>query len=141
MNNTLTRWNPLRELEEFQNRILSAFNPSSSRHSNGQESLTMAEWMPVVDISEDDKEYVITAELPDVKKDDVRVTVENGVLTITGERKFEKEENNKKWHRIERSYGSSTRSFALPENGDPAKENANVEKKENMLVVTLPKAK
>jgi len=55
MTNTLTRWNPLRELEEFQNRILSAFNPNPPRRSDGQESLTLAEWMPVVDISEDDK--------------------------------------------------------------------------------------
>ena len=137
MNNTLTRWNPLRELEEFQNRILSAFNPSTSRRSNGQESLTLAEWMPVVDIAEDDKEYLITAELPDVKKDDVKVTVENGVLTITGERKFEKEENNKKWHRVERSYGSFARSFALPDDGDATKVNA--EFKDGMLKVHVAK--
>ena len=137
MNNTLNRWNPLRELEEFQNRILSAFNPSSSRRSNGHESQALAEWMPVVDISEDDKEYVITAELPDVKKDDVRVTVENGVVTITGERKFEKEENNKKWHRVERSYGSFARSFALPEDGDATKVNA--EFKDGMLKVHVAK--
>ena len=138
MNNTLTRWNPLRELEEFQNRILSAFDPSTSRRSNGQESLTLAEWMPVVDIAEDDKEYLITTELPDVKKDDVKVTVENGVLTITGERKFEKEENNKKWHRVERSYGSFARSFALPEDGDAGKVNA--EFKDGMLKVRVAKS-
>jgi HSP20 family protein len=138
MNNTLTRWNPLRELEEFQDRILNAFNPSSSRGSNGQESLTMAEWMPVVDIFEDEEEYVITAELPDVKKDDVRVTVENGVLTITGERKFEKEENNKRWHRVERAYGSFARSFALPDDGDVTKVNA--EFKDGMLKVRVAKS-
>jgi HSP20 family protein len=138
MNSTLTRWNPLRELEDFQTRILSAFNPSSSRRSNGQESLTMAEWMPVVDISEDDKEYVITAELPDVKKDDVRVTMENGILTITGERKFVKEENNKRWHRVERSYGSFARSFALPDDGDATKVNA--EFKDGLLKVHVAKS-
>jgi len=138
MNNTLTRWNPLRELEEFQSRILSAFHPSSSRRNNGQESLTTAEWMPVVDISEDEKEYVITAELPEVKKEDVHVTVENGVLTVTGERKFEKEQNNKKWHRVERSYGSFARSFALPEDGDVGKVNA--EFKDGMLEVHVAKS-
>jgi HSP20 family protein len=58
--------------------------------------MSLAEWSPLVDVGEDDKEYVITAELPDVKKDDVKVTLENGTLTITGERKFEKEEKNKK---------------------------------------------
>ena len=137
MTNALTRWNPLRELEEFQNRILSAFNPAPSRRGNGQESLTMAEWMPVVDISEDDKEYVITAELPEVKKEDVRVTVENGVLTITGERKFEKEEKNRKWHRVERAYGNFARTFALPDDGDAAKVKA--EFKDGVLKVRVAK--
>ena len=138
MTNTLTRWNPLRELEDFQNRILGAFNPTSARRGNGQDSLALPEWMPVVDIAEDDKEYLITAELPEVKKDDVKVTVENGVLTITGERKFEKEENNKKWHRVERSYGSFARTFALPDNGDAAKVNA--EFKDGMLKVRIAKS-
>ena len=138
MTNTLTRWNPLRELEDFQNRILGAFNPGSARRGNGQDSLALPEWMPVVDIAEDDKEYLITAELPEVKKEDVKVTVENGVLTITGERKFEKEETNKKWHRVERSYGSFARTFALPDDGDAAKVNA--EFKDGMLKVRIAKS-
>ena len=139
MNHQLARWNPLRELEDFQNRILSAFNPASSRRgSNGQESLTMAEWTPVVDIAEDDEHYVITAELPDVKKEDVKVTMQNNILTITGERKFEEEERNKKWHRVERSYGSFARSFALPDDGNAAKVNA--EFKDGMLRVRVAKS-
>lgn len=137
MNSTLTRWNPLRELEEFQHRILGAFNPNSSRQGNGQESLTFAEWIPTVDIAEDDKEYLITTELPEVKKEDVKVTVENGVLTITGERKFEKVEKTK-YHRVERSYGSFARSFALPDNGDAAKVNA--EFKDGVLKVHVAKS-
>ena len=137
MNSTLARWNPLRELEDFQNRILGAFNPNSSRQGNGQESLTLAEWMPMVDIAEDDKEYLITAELPEVKKEDVKVTVENGVLTITGERKFEKVEKTK-YHRVERSYGSFARIFALPDNGDAAKVNA--EFKDGVLKVHVAKS-
>ena len=128
----------MRELEDFQSRILSAFHPSSSRRGNGQESLALAEWMPLVDIAEDDREYVITAELPEVKKEDVKVTVENGVLIITGERKFEKEEKNKKWHRVERSYGSFARTFALPDDGDAAKVNA--EFKNGMLKVRVAKS-
>ena len=138
MTNALTRWNPLRELEDFQNRILSALNPASARRGNGQESLALPEWMPLVDIAEDEKEYLITAELPEVKKEDVKVTVENGVLTITGERKFEKEENNKKYHRVERSYGSFARTFALPDDGDAAKVNA--EFKDGMLKVRVAKS-
>lgn len=134
----MTRWNPLRELEEFQNRILGAFNPASARRGSDQVSLALPEWMPVVDIAEDDKEYAITAELPEVKKEDVRVTVENGVLTITGERKFEKEEKGKKYHRVERSYGSFARTFALPDDGDAAKVNA--EFKDGMLKVRIAKS-
>ena len=127
----------MRELEEFQNRILGAFKPASRGDGNGQEALTMAEWMPLVDVAEDDKEYLITAELPEVKKEDVKVTLENGRLTITGERKFEKQEN-KKYHRIERCYGSFARIFALPDNGDSAKVNA--EFKEGLLKVRLTKS-
>jgi HSP20 family protein len=136
--NALTRWNPLRELEDFQNRILSAFKPVSRDVGNGHEALTMAEWMPLVDVAEDEKEYFITAELPEVKKEDVKVTLENGTLTITGERKFEKEEKNKKYHRVERSYGTFARSFALPNDGDAAKVNA--EFKDGMLKVRVAKS-
>ena len=138
MNPTLTRWNPLRELEDFQSRILSAFNPAPAYRGNAKESLAVAEWMPLVDITEDDKEYLITVELPEVNKEDVKVTMENGILTVTGERKFEKEETNKKWHRVERSYGSFARSFALPDDGDPAKVDA--EFKDGMLKVRVAKS-
>src|SRR4051812_9732316 len=131
MTNTLARWNPWGELEDFQNRVLSAFNPGTlSRSANGNGNgnrnggSSSPTWMPLVDITEDDKEYLITAELPEVKKEDVKVTVENGVLTVTGERKFEKEEKDKRYHRIERSYGSFARSFALPDDGDASKVNA-----------------
>jgi HSP20 family protein len=137
--NTLTRWNPLRELEDFQNRILNAFKPASRGNGNGgQEALAMAEWSPLVDVAEDDKEYVISAELPDVKEEDVKVTLENGMLTITGERKFEKEEKNKRYHRIERSYGSFARSFALPTDGDAGKVDAQF--KDGMLRVRVAKS-
>ena len=129
----------MRELEEFQSRILSAFNPSSPRRSNGhQDSMALAEWSPLVDITEDDKEYLITAELPEVQKNDVKVTLENGVLTITGERKFEKEESHKKWHRVERAYGSFARSFSLPTDVDAAKIHA--EFKDGLLKVRVTKS-
>ena len=129
----------MRELEEFQSRILSAFSPSSSRRSNGnQDTMALADWSPLVDITEDDKEYLITAELPEVQKDDVKVTLENGVLTITGERKFEKEENHKKWHRVERAYGSFARSFSLPTDVDAGKIHA--EFKDGLLKVRVTKS-
>jgi HSP20 family protein len=130
----------MRELEDFQSRILSAFNPDWSRRSgdgNGSRP-SSSSWMPLVDIAEDGSEYLITSELPEVKKEDVKVTVENGVLTITGERKFENEEKGKKYHRVERSYGSFARSFVLPDDGDPAQIAA--EFKDGLLKVRLAKS-
>jgi HSP20 family protein len=91
-----------------------------------------------VGISDDDKEWLVKADLPEVKKEDVKVTVESGVLILTGERKFEKEEKDKKYHRIERSYGNFFRSFTLPEGADGAKVSA--EFKDGVLKVHLPKS-
>jgi HSP20 family protein len=127
----------MRELEEFQNRILSAFKPSPGRGGDGQESLTSAEWTPLVNVAEDDAEYLIAVELPEVPKENVRVTLENGVLTVTGERKFENEEN-KKYHLIERSYGRFVRSFSLPGDGDAAKVDAQF--KNGVLQVRVAKS-
>ena len=83
------------------------------------------------------KHLLIKAEIPDVNKDDVKVTVDNGVLTIRGERKQEKEEKGKKFHRVERYYGSFTRSFTLPDNVDEAKIKASF--KEGMLNLQIQK--
>ena len=137
--NTLTRWDPFREMEELQSRFAKLFSLGPPRFGNGgKEFMTVTEWAPSVDIIEDDKEYLVKAELPEVKKEDVKVTVENGVLTISGERKLEKEEKDKKYHRIERSYGNFLRSFVLPEVADGSKVNA--EFKEGVLKVHLPKS-
>ena len=130
---SLIRWEPL-ELEDVQNRLSKFFR----RRPNGRDEITLADWTPLADITEDDKEYIIKAELPDVKKEDVKVTVENGVLTISGERKFEKEEKKKKYHRVERAYGSFMRSFSLPDQGDASKVKAAF--KNGMLTVHLPKS-
>jgi len=135
--NTLTRWEPFREMEDLQNRLSTFFTRAPMRRGNGKESITLPEWTPLADITEDDREYVIKAELPELRKEDVKVTVENGVLTISGERKFEKEEKKKKYHRVERGYGSFVRTFALPEDADAGKVKA--EFKHGMLEVHLPK--
>jgi len=129
-------WDPFRELNEFQNRLGSFFNRSPAQ--KGQEGSGVSQWSPVVDIVEDDKEFLIKAELPDIKKEDVHVTVENGVLTVSGERRFEKEEKNKRYHRVERSYGSFSRSFSLPDGADASKVRA--EFKDGMLKVHLQKS-
>lgn len=100
--------------------------------------MTVADWAPTVDISETDAEYAIKAELPEVKKEDVKVTVEDGVLTLQGERKQEKEEKGKKYHRIERSYGRFVRSFTLPDTVDESKVKA--EYTDGVLHLHLPKS-
>src|SRR5256712_12264789 len=138
MMNTLTRWEPLREMEDLQNRLSTLFGRTPMRRGNGKESITLPEWTPLADITEDDREYVIKAELPELRKEDVKVTVENGVLTISGERKFEKEEKKRKFHRVERGYGTFMRSFTLPDDADANKVKA--EFKNGLLTVHLPKS-
>ena len=134
---TLTTWNPFRELDEVQNRLGSFFGAFPNRLPGNGDALKLATWSPDVDITEDDKEYLVKADLPEIKKDDVKVTLENGILAISGERKSEKEEKNKKYHRIERSYGSFERTFTMPEDADAAKMTA--EFKDGVLRVHMPK--
>lgn len=137
--NTITTWNPLRDLEVMHDRMLRSFGLGMSRRiPDDQQSITTAEWAPSVDISEDDHEYLIKAELPEVNKEDVKVTVENGMVTIKGERKFEHEEDHRKYHRIERSYGSFMRCFAMPEEAAPDKVTADF--KDGVLLVHLTKS-
>lgn len=133
----LTRWNPLRELDDMQNRLSSFFGRPLLR-TTGAEAFENSVWAPSVDVAEDEKEYLLRAEIPDMKKEDVKVTVENGTLRITGERKFEKETKGKKYHRVERAYGSFERSFAIPE--DTKAEAMTAEYKDGVLNVHLPKA-
>ena len=136
--NALTRWDPFKDMKELQDRIGSLFSLTPFPRGNGkEETMTVAEWSPLVDIVEDDKEYLIKAELPEVKRENVKVTVENGVLTITGERNYEKEEKDKKYHRIERAYGSFVRSFTVPDDADASKVTADF--KDGVLKVHLAK--
>lgn len=137
MTNTLTRWNPFTELNEMQNRLTTLFG-RMGRH-NGDGDLAIAELTPLVDVVEDDNEFLIKAELPEVKKSDVKVLIQNGVLQISGERKLEKEEKGKKYHRIERSYGSFERSFSLPESSKPELMTADYDN--GLLTVHVPKDK
>ena|ERR1035441_8076191 len=141
--NTLTRWNPLREMDDIQRRMSSLldWSPNLFRRSNltpEEETITVAEWAPLVDILEDDKEYIIKAELPEVQKEDVKVTVESGTLTISGERKAETEEKGLKFHRLERYYGRFERSFSIPD--DAEGDHVKAEFKDGVLRVRLAKS-
>lgn len=135
--NALTRWDPFRELEDMQNRLSSLLDRRQRNVTDGKESITVAQWIPLVDIGEDDNGYFLKAELPEIQKDQIKITVENGVLVISGERRFEEEQKGKKFHRIERAYGSFARSFTLPDNADPNKVSA--EFKEGLLSVRIAK--
>jgi HSP20 family protein len=136
---TLIRWDQLREFEEMNERLIRAYGRQAPGRAaeGGKEALTVPDWAPAVDIAETPEEFLIKAELPEVKKEDVKVTVENGVLLIEGERRQEREENSKKFHRIERAYGSFVRTFMVPDNIDEAKVSA--EFKDGLLNVHLPK--
>ena len=133
--NTLIKWNPFREFEQMANRMNNIV--SRSLLPTIDEPIASAEWSPLVDVEESDKEYTIKAELPEVKKENVKVELENGSIRISGERKLEKEEKGRRFHRIERSYGAFERSFTLPEGTE--RKNVSAEFKEGLLKVHLPK--
>lgn len=135
----LSRWNPMKELEEMEKRLSTIFGKAPSAASGEKkEAIAVADWSPLVDITEDEKEYVVKAEIPEMKKEDIKLNVHDDLLTITGERKYEKEEKGKKYHRVERAYGSFMRSFTLPEDADSSKVSA--EYKDGLLKVHIPKS-
>jgi len=133
--NTLIKWNPLREFEQMANRMNNLF--SRSLLPSIDEPIASSEWSPLVDVEESDKEYTIKAELPEVKKENVKVELEDGSIRISGERKLEKEEKGLRFHRLERSYGAFERSFTLPEGTE--RKNVSAEFKDGLLKVHLPK--
>ena len=133
----IVKWNPFRELEDIQTRLNRVFNEAPLRRPDG-DGFFFANWAPPVDIQETDKEYLIKAELPEVKKENVKVEMLDGVLTIEGERTQEKEEKGKKFHKVERAYGKFVRQFALPTEVEATKVQA--EFKDGMLNVHLPKS-
>lgn len=132
----IVKWNPFRELEEIQHRLNRMFTDTAPRL--GDEPFFVADWAPPVDIRETDQAFAVTVDLPDVKKEDIKVEMHNGTLTIEGERKKEQEEKKEKFHRIERQYGAFVRRFTMPAEVDEAKVVA--EFKDGVLNITLPKA-
>jgi len=129
----LVNWTPFRDMDSVFDRYFS----QTGRFPATEGAMKDLDWRPNADISETKTHYVIKAQLPDVEKEDVHVTVENGVLTISGERQFEKEEETETTHRIESMYGKFSRSFTLPGDADEAAISA--KSKNGMLKVRIPK--
>ena len=133
---TLVSWSPFREFED----LFSRYNRLGGGRllpGEGKQEPAVADWRPAADISETGKEYLIKAELPAVKKEDVDVSVHDGVITIKGERRIEKSDEDEKQHRVESFYGSFSRSFSLPADVDESAISA--ESKDGVLQVHLPK--
>jgi HSP20 family protein len=128
----------MNELNKRLSSLLDLAHVRSTTPPSDEENMTVPEWTPLVDIIEDDKEYLIKVELPEIQKDDVKVTVEGGTLTISGERKPEKTMANRVFHRVERCYGRFLRSFNLPDDAENSKVNA--EFRDGMLWVHLAKS-
>ncbi|GAB4288197.1 MAG: Hsp20/alpha crystallin family protein [Ignavibacteriaceae bacterium] len=140
---TLVKWNPVRDLLDVErefNRLFNSFEerfgfPRLRDEENGYEN---AVWMPLTDISEDKDNFFLQIDLPGVKKEDVKINYADGQLSISGERKQEKEDKNSKYHRVERTYGKYFRSFTLPSKIKEDKIEA--EFKDGQLMITIPKA-
>ncbi len=135
---SLVRWDPFRELEEVSGRLNRLFNQPLARRMADDEGTLFADWAPAVDVQETDGEYLIKADLPEVKKEDVTVEIQDGMLSVRGERRQEKEEKGKKFHRVERAYGRFERRLAVPQEVDAQKVAA--EFKDGVLKVHLPKS-
>ena len=131
---SLVRWDPFADMDRFFNRMMPA---SFARWPQLSSDTGKTEWAPSADISETDLEYVIRASLPAVKKEDVNVTVDGGIITIKGERKQQSENESEKFHRVESFYGSFERSFSLPENVNS--DAIRCESKDGILTVHIPK--
>lgn len=134
----ITRWNdPFRELDSFRTQMNRLFGEAFPTIRTGEEAPGLAAWAPPVDISETPDQLVFHVELPGFTQEDLKLRAENGVLTLEGERKFEKESEKKAYHRVERAYGRFVRAFSLPVNVDPEKIHATLV--DGVLTVELPK--
>lgn len=133
---SIVRYDPFRELRSLNEEMNRLFSLSMPR-SFEDEGFVRGAWNPSVDIFENKDQLVLEAELPGMKREDFELTIENNVITLRGERKFEKKEETDNYHRVERSYGAFSRSFTLPQS--VSAENATADFKNGVLRVTLPK--
>ncbi|MBA3248372.1 MAG: Hsp20/alpha crystallin family protein [Pyrinomonadaceae bacterium] len=133
---SIVRYDPFRDLRSLQDEVNRLFSTNLSRVF-GDEGISRGAWTPSVDIFENKDQIVLEAELPGMNREDFELTIENNVLTLRGERRFEKRDEQDNYHRVERAYGTFTRSFTLPQTVSP--ENATAEYKNGVLRVTLSK--
>src|ERR671920_2046905 len=133
---SIVRYDPFRDLRTLQDEVNRLFSTNLSR-AFGDEGIARGAWIPNVDIYENKDQIVLEAELPGMSREDFDLSIENNVITLRGERKFEKTEETDNYHRVERSYGSFTRSFTLPQT--VSAEGATAEYNNGVLRVTLPK--
>src|SRR6266849_7574028 len=133
---SIVRYDPFRDLRTLQEEVNRLFSTNLNR-SFGDEGIGRGAWSPSVDIYENKDQIVLEAELPGMKQEDFDLTIENNVITLRGERRFEKTDDADNYHRVERSYGSFTRSFTLPQT--VSSEGATAEYRNGVLRVTLPK--
>ena len=133
----ITRWDPFRDLSILQERMNRVFEDAAGRGWKNDEPSATTSWSPAVDIYETDNEITLQAELPGVDRKDIALQLENNVLTLKGERRFEKETNQENYHRIERSYGGFSRAFTIPSGVEEDKIRADY--KDGILKIALPK--
>lgn len=133
---TVTRYDPFRDLRNLQEEVNRLFTGNIGR-TYDDEGIARGSWNPSVDIYENKDQIVLEAELPGMNRDDFDLTVENNVITLRGERRFEKKEDTENYHRVERAYGSFSRSFTLP--NTVTGEGATADYRNGVLRVTLPK--
>jgi HSP20 family protein len=131
------KWEPFRDVDDVFDRFFAETLRRWPRQAaEGRASL---DWAPAADVSETEAEYLIKADLPEVRKEDVSITVQDGVLTLSGERRQEVRADNEKVHRVERAYGSFARRFALPENAD--EQSIRAESRDGVILIHIPKQK
>lgn len=133
----LTRWDPFRDMVTLQERMNRLFEDSMARSKTTDEEMAMGAWTPSVDIFETPEKVVLRADLPGVAEREIDLRIENSMLTLQGERKFLKETKEEDYHRIERAYGSFSRSFQLP--GTIDQEGIQATHRDGVLEVVLPK--
>jgi HSP20 family protein len=133
---TITRYDPFRDLRNLQEEVNRLFTGNVGR-AYDDEGITRGAWSPNVDIYENKEQLVLEAELPGMKREDFELSIENNVITLRGERQFEKRDESDNYHRVERAYGSFTRSFTLP--NTVSGEGASADYRNGVLRVTLPK--